>query len=207
MKKVGGLISFSLVGVLLIIGMLLFNNFSGAAAASANIGFVDMETLQKELPEYQSLAQTIKDKESEYNLFRGYIYQEHQTAVKDLEKKINQEKSGKSEDAQATLDKKLQSEIKKKTEELNTRLSGKLSEIQDYLKEQDRIVWEKLQKLINEVATEKSVSVVLDKKSVYYGGKDLTKDVIEKAKKKAEEDGKNTKTESKGNKESKPAGK
>ncbi len=207
MKKVGGLISFSLVGVLLIIGMLLFNNFSGAAAASVNVGIVDMETLQKELPDYQSLKQTIKDKESEYNLFRGYIYQEHQTAVKDLEKKINQEKSGKSDDVQASLDKKLQSDIKKKTEELNTRLSEKLAEIQEYLGKQEKTVEEKIQKLIGEVADEKGVSVVLDKKAVYHGGKDLTKDVIEKAKKQTEMDNKNTKTESKGNKESKPASK
>jgi len=207
MKKVGGLISISLVGVLLIVGMFLFSNFSRVEAALPGIGIVDMETLQKELPEYQNLAQTVKDKESEYNLFRGYIYQEHQTAVKDLEKKISQEKSGKSEDAQASLDKKLQSEIKKKTEELNTRLSGKLSEIQDYLKEQESIVREKVMKLINEVATEKNVYVVVDQKAVYYGGKDITKDVIEKAKKNAELDGKNTKTENKANKESKPASK
>ncbi len=208
MKKVGGLINFSLVGVLLIIGLLLFNNFSGAAAASPSIGYVDMETLQKELPDYQSLKQTIQDKESEYNLFRGYIYQEHQTAVKDLEKKTSQEKSGKSDDVQATLDKKLQTEIKKKTDELNSRLSGKLSEIQGYLKEQDQLIWEKVQKLIKEVAEEKNIAVVIDKKSVYHGGKDITKDVIEKAKKQVEEDAKNSKTsnkESKESKESKPA--
>lgn len=204
MKKVGGLISLSLVGVLVIVGIILFNNFSGAAAASVNIGFVDMETIQKEFPDYQSLKQTIQDKESEYNLFRGYIYQEHQTAIKDMEKKNNQEKSGKSADAQATLDKKLQSEIKKKTDELNTRLSGKLAEIQDYLKQQDQAVWEKVQTLIKEVAEDKNVAVVLDKKSVYHGGKDLTKDIIEKAKKLVEQENKNPKTESK---ESKPAGK
>lgn len=41
------------------------------------------------------------------------------------------------------------------------------------------------------------VSVILDKKMVYHGGKDLTKDVIEKAKKQAEETLKNVKKESK----------
>ena len=46
--------------------------------------------------------------------------------------------------------------------------------------------------------------MVIDKKSVYHGGKDLTKDVIEKAKKQAEEALKNSKAE---NKESKPASK
>jgi Skp family chaperone for outer membrane proteins len=204
MKRVGGLISFTAVGVILIIGMVLFGNLSGANAASASVGFIDMETLQKELPDYQSLKQTFQDKESEFKLFQGYIYQEHQTAVKDLEKKYNQEKSGKSEDVQATLDKKLQSEIKKKAEELNKRLTEKRDEIQSYLQEQDQAVWEKVQKLVSEVAEDKKVSVVLDKKSVYHGGKDLTKDVIEKAKKQAEEALKNTKRE---NKESKPASK
>jgi len=190
MKKVGGLISFSVIGVLLVIGMILFNNFSGPAqaAASVKVGYVDMEILQAELPDFQSLKQTIKDKESEYNLFRGYVYQEHQSAVKDLEKKFNQQKSGKSADEQATIDKKMQSEIKKKTEELNARLSEKLAEIQGYLKQKDQEVWDKVQKLIGEVAEEKKISVVMDKKVIYHGGKDLTKDVIEKAKKQAEED-------------------
>lgn len=206
MKKVGGLISFSVIGVLLVIGMILFHNFpdSAEAAASVKVGYVDMETLQKELPEYQSLKQTIKDKESEYNLFRGYVYQEHQSAVKDLENRYNQQKSGKSADEQATIDKKMQSEIKRKTEELNARLSDKLAEIQGYLQQKDQEAWEKVQQLVKEVADEKKISVVMDKKAIYHGGKDLTKDVIEKAKKQAEEDLKNSKTE---NKESKPASK
>lgn len=197
MKRFGGLIGFSVVGVLIIIGMVLFGNFSNAGAASVSIGYVDMETLQKELPDYQSLKQTFQDKESEFKLFQGYIYQEHQTAVKDLERKYSQEKSGKSDDVQATLDKKMQSEIQKKAEELNRRLTEKRNEIQTYLQQQDQAVWEKVQKLIGEVAEDKKVSVILDKKMVYHGGKDLTKDVIEKAKKQAEETLKNVKKESK----------
>lgn len=197
MKRPGGLIGFSVVGVLIMIGMVLFGNFSNAGAASVSIGYVDMETLQKELPDYQSLKQTFQDKESEFKLFQGYIYQEHQTAVKDLERKYSQEKSGKSDDVQATLDKKMQSEIQKKAEELNRRLTEKRNEIQNYLEQQDQAVWDKVQKLISEVAEDKGVSVILDKKSVYHGGKDLTKDVIEKAKKQAEEALKNVKKESK----------
>ncbi len=204
MKRVGGIISFSVIGVILIIGMVLFGNFSGAKAASVSIGYVDMETLQKELPDYQSLKQTFQDKESEFKLFQGYIYQEHQTAIKDLEKRYNQDKSGKSDDVKATLDQKMQSEIKKKAEELNRRLTEKRNEIQSYLQEQDEAVWEKVQKLISEVAKDKNVAVVVDKKSVYHGGKDLTKDVIGKAKKQAEEELKNTKTK---NKESQPVSK
>jgi outer membrane protein len=180
MKKVGGLILS--LGVLLITGIFLFNDFSGAAAASVTIGYVDMEQLRKELPDFQNLQQTIKDKESEFNLFRGYIYQEHQTAIKDLEKRTAQEKSGKSAAVQAELDKKQQNEIKKKTEELNARLSDKLAEIQGYLRKQEQAVQDKVDQLIKEVASEKKVSVVLDKKVVYHGGKDLTKEVIEAAK-------------------------
>lgn len=195
MKKVGGLVLG--LGVLLIIGVFLFNNFSGAAAASVTIGYVDMEQLRKELPDFQNLQQTIKDKESEFNLFRGYIYQEHQTATKDLERKIAQEKSGKSAEVQAELDKKQQNEIKKKTEELNARLSDKLAEIQGYLQKQEQAVQDKVDQLIKEVASEKNVAIVLDKKAVYHGGKDLTKEIIEKEKKKAEQSAKNTKSKSK----------
>lgn len=191
MKKVGGLVLG--VGILLIIGMLLFNNFSGAAAASVTIGYVDMEMLRNELPDYKNLQQTIKDKESEFNLFRGYIYQEHQSAVKDLEKKYTQEKSGKSTEDQANLDKKQQNEIKKKTEELNSRLGEKLAEIQSYLKEQEKAVDDRTKQLIKQVAEEKNVYVVIDKKFVYHGGKDLTKDILEKEKKQAEQNAKNSK--------------
>jgi Skp family chaperone for outer membrane proteins len=143
------------------------------------------------------LRQTFKDKESEFKLFQGYIYQEHQTAVKDLEKKYNQDKLGKSDDVKATLDQKMQNEIKKKAEELNRRLTEKRDEIQSYLQQQDQEVWEKVQQLISEVAKDKKVAVVMDKKTVYHGGKDLTKDVIEKAKKQAEEELKKTKTKNK----------
>ena len=197
MKKAGGLLSLVLLGVLILGGVLLFNNISGVDAASFNIGFVDMEKLQKELPDYQNLQQIIRDKESEYNLFRGYIYQEHQSSVKDLERKINQTKSGKSKEEQEALDKKLQGEIKKKTDELNARLSEKVAEIQKYLKEQEQIIWDKVQKLISEVASDKKVEVVLEKKSVYHGGKDITQDVITKAKKQAEQESKDSKSESK----------
>jgi Skp family chaperone for outer membrane proteins len=197
MKRVRSLVGFSVIGVILIIGMVLFSNFSIAKAASVSIGYVDMETLQRELPDYQSLRQTFKDKESEFKLFQGYIYQEHQTAVKDLEKKYNQDKLGKSDDVKATLDQKMQNEIKKKAEELNRRLTEKRDEIQSYLQQQDQEVWEKVQQLISEVAKDKKVAVVMDKKTVYHGGKDLTKDVIEKAKKQAEEELKKTKTKNK----------
>lgn len=197
MKKVGGLILG--LGILLIIGVFLFNNLSGAAAASVTIGYVDMEQLRKELPDFQNLQQTIKDKESEFNLFRGYLYQEHQTAIKDLERRIAQEKSGKSAEVQAELDKKQQNEIKKKTEELNSRLADKLAEIQDYLKKQEKAVQDKVDQLIKEVAKDKNVYVVLDKKVVYHGGKDLTKDIIEKEKKMAEQNTKNTKSKSNDN--------
>lgn len=197
MKKVGGLILG--LGVLLISGVFLFNNFSGAAAASVTIGYVDMEQLRKELPDFQNLQQTIKDKESEFNLFRGYIYQEHQSAIKDLERRTAQEKSGKSKEVQAELDKKQQNEIKKMTDELNTRLSDKLAEIQGYLRKQEQAVQDKVDQLIKEVASEKNIYVVLDKKFVYYGGKDLTKEIIEKEKKKAEQNTKNTKSKTKEN--------
>lgn len=201
MKKVGGLILG--LGVFVIIGIFLFANFSRAAAASITIGYVDMEKLKKELPDYQNLQQTIKDKESEFNLFRGYLYQEHQTAIKDLERRIAQEKAGKSAEVQAELDKKQQNEIKKKTEELNSRLSEKLAEIQDYLRKQEQAVQDKINQLIKEVAEEKNVYVVLDKKVVFHGGKDLTKEIIEKEKKKAEQNAKNTNK----TKESNPADK
>lgn len=180
MKKVGGLILG--LGILVCIGIFLFNNFSSAEAASITIGYVDMDQLRKELPDFQNLQQTIKDKESEFNLFRGYIYQEHQTAVKDLERRIAQEKEGKSAAVQAELDKKQQNEIKKKTEELNARLSDKLAEIQGYLRQQEQTVQDKIDQLIKEVAEEKKVYVVLDKKVVYHGGKDLTKEIIKAAK-------------------------
>lgn len=192
-KKVGRLIGVLMAGIAALIGMILFSNYSDAAAASEKIGYVDMETLRRELPDYQSLQQTIKDKEIEYNLYRGSLYQKHQTDLKDLENKYTKLKAGKSDAEKAELDKKLQSEIKKKSEELNAQLSEKFAEIQSYLKQKDQAVWDKVRKLIGEVADDKNISVVLDKNAVYHGGKDLTKDVIEKAKKQAEEESKNSK--------------
>ncbi|HOJ77220.1 MAG TPA: OmpH family outer membrane protein [Bacillota bacterium] len=180
MVFVGGVVILSLV--------LLFSSLSGAAPspnAAINVGFVDTGKIQNELPDYQSLQAILKEKDTEFKLYQGYIMQQHRNALKELQDKAVAEKNGKTAEEQASIDKRYKDEAQKKSDELNAQLEAKRNEIMQYLNEQKKLTEDKVKKLITEVGAEKKLSMVLDKSVVFYGGTDITDLVIEKAKKEA----------------------
>lgn len=176
------------VGVVLILTcVLLFSSLSGAASNSnASIGVVDMEKIQKDLPDYQKLQSLVKDKDAEFKLFQNYVYVQHQNSLKSLKEKADKEKEGKNSEQQAAIDTKYNEEIQKKTEETRDQLDKKRNELMKTINEQKAVVEEQVKKLIASIAQDKKLSVVLEKGSVLYGGTDITELVIEKGKKEAE---------------------
>ncbi|HOP74225.1 MAG TPA: OmpH family outer membrane protein [Bacillota bacterium] len=185
--KINKSLEFLIAGIAIMTVVLLFSSISGAAPAqnSANIGYIDMERLQNELPDYQRLQSFVKDKDAEFKAFQNYVITQHQNALKGIKEKADQEKKGKSAEEQANIDKRYNDEAQKKTDETKAQLEKKRDELVKALDTQKKAVDEKVRKLISEVAEEKKLSVVLDKGAVLYGGTDITSLVIEKGKKEA----------------------
>lgn len=188
--KINKSLEFLIAGVAILTMVLLLNSVTGAAPAqnSSNIGYVDMERIQIELPDYQRLQSFVKDKDSEYKAFQNYVITQHQNALKGFKEKAEQEKAGKSAEEQANIDKRYNDEAQKKTDETKAQLEQKREELVKALDAQKKVVDDKVRKLISTVAEEKKLSVVLDKGAVLYGGTDITTLVIEKGKKEADAD-------------------
>lgn len=174
-----------MLGVIVVL-VLIFavSGFAGAAASTAStVGYVDGSKLQAELPDFKAFQTLLKDKQSEFNLFRSYLFQKQGTELKSLDDKAKQEKLGKSEAEQAAIDKKYRDIAQKQTEGVNAQLEQKQAEISKALNEQKKVLDDKVRKLVASVAADKKLTMVLDKNVLYYGGVDITDAVIEKAKK------------------------
>lgn len=172
------------VGVIILALVVLFSSYAGAAGKDS-VGYVDMQRLQAELPDFIKLQEIAKDKTSELNYFRGYLFSQQQSAAKDLEKKAAADKAGKNSEQQAAIDKQLQDDNNKKINEVNAQIQKKYDELQQYINDQKEATMNRVKGVIAKVAEEKKISLVIEKSLCFYGGTDLTQDVIDKAKKEA----------------------
>lgn len=176
-----------LLPAILVIIALVFtmNGFAGAAASTpvSTVGYVDQEKLQTGIDDYKAFQTLLKDKQSEFNLFKSYLFQKQSSELKSLEDKDKQEKQGKSADEQAAIDKKYRDIAQKQTDGVTAQLEQKQAEITKALNAQKKTLDEKIRKLIADVAADKKLTMVLDKNVLFYGGTDISDAVIEKAKK------------------------
>jgi Skp family chaperone for outer membrane proteins len=174
---------YFLVGVVILAGVVFFSSYVGAATKNDTIGYVDMQKLQAELPDFLKLQDIAKDKTSELNYFRGYLFSQQQSAAKELEKKATADKVGKKADEQAAIDKRLQDENSKNINDVNAQIQKKYDELQQYMNDQKVVALEKVKKIIAAVADEQKLTLVLEKSLCFYGGTDITQAVVDKAKK------------------------
>ncbi len=172
------------VGVIILALVVCFSSYVGAAGKDS-VGYVDMQRLQAELPDFIKLQEIAKDKTSELNYFRGYLFSQQQSAAKDIEKKAAADKAGKNSEQQAAIDKQLQDDNNKKINEVNAQIQKKYDELQEYINDQKDATMNRVKGIIAKVAEEKKISLVIEKSLCFYGGTDITQDVIEKAKKEA----------------------
>lgn len=171
-------------GVFLLILAFAVNGFAGAASnPTPTVGYVDNDKITNALPEYTNFQNNIKDKQSQFNQYESTLAQQHNTYVKDLENKATQEKAGKSAAEQTAIDKKYGDMARKKTNEMKGQLDQKRNEMMKALNDQKKVIDAKILKIIANVATQKKLTTVLDKKVIYFGGTDITDTVIDNAKK------------------------
>lgn len=174
---------YFLVGVVILAVVVLFSSYVGAATKNDTVGYVDMQKLQSELPDFLKLQDIAKDKTSELNYFRGYLFSQQQSNAKELEKKATADKVGKKAEEQAVIDKRLQDDNSKNINDVNAQIQKKYDELQQYMNDQKALALEKVKKIIAAVADEKKLTLVLEKNLCFYGGIDITQAVIDKAKK------------------------
>ncbi|HBF37496.1 MAG TPA: hypothetical protein DDW50_09270 [Firmicutes bacterium] len=174
------------IGAVILALVVLFSSYVGAANKNDSVGYVDMQRLQTELPDFTKLQDIAKDKTSELNYFRGYLFSEQQSAAKELEKKATADKVGKNSEQQAAIDKQLQDDNNKKINDVNAQIQKKYDELQKYINDQKDATMERVKKIIGEVAEDKKLTLVLEKSLCFYGGTDITQAVIDKAKKEAD---------------------
>ena len=173
--------------VLLLILAFAATGFAGAAShPPSGVGYVDNEKIVNTLPDYKNFQKDIKDKESQFNQYENTLMQQHNTYLKDLDKKATQEKSGKSTEEQTAIDKKYRETAQKRSDAVKGQLEQKRNEIMKALNDQKKAIDAKVMKSIANIAAQKNLTMALDKKSIYYGGTDITDAVVENMKKAAQ---------------------
>lgn len=187
LPKIKGRLS---IGIIILALVVLFSSYVGAAGKNDTVGYVDMQRLQAELPDFIKLQEIAKDKTSELNYFRGYLFSQQQSTAKDLEKKAAADKVGKTPEQQAAIDKQLQDDNNKKINEVNAQIQKKYDELQQYINDQKDATMKRVEAIIGKVAEEKKLTLVIEKSVRFYGGTDITQDVIDRAKKEAVNSGK-----------------
>ncbi|HBS59997.1 MAG TPA: molecular chaperone Skp [Firmicutes bacterium] len=120
--------------------------YAAPAKAAATIGFVDMQQVVSNSPDYKN-AQDTWNSEADT-----------------LQKEFDSKSGGLSDAEKQQLFAQYQQKLALRRQELMTQVKAKVDEA------------------IKNAANEQGISVVLDKESVLYGGKDLTQDVVNKIK-------------------------
>jgi outer membrane protein len=118
--------------------------YAAPANSGATIGYVDMQQIIKNSPDYKSAQTTLA------------------TEADTMQKEFDQKSVGLND-----------AEKKQLFGQYKQRFDLKQQEVMNQVKA-------KIDTTIKDVATAQGLSVVLDKNSVFYGGKDLTQDVIQK---------------------------
>jgi Skp family chaperone for outer membrane proteins len=187
-------VEFLVASVAIITLVMMLSSITGAAPQKDlnNVGYVDVEKLHEELPDFQNLQAIMQEKENGFKSFQGYILSQHRVALKELQDKVTSEKKGKSTEEQAKIEKRYQDDVKNKTDELNGKLENERKKIVQELNAQKKKADEKTKVIISEVAKDKKISIVFDKNAVLFGGTDITDQVIKKAQKDAQSETKST---------------
>lgn len=146
-----------------------------------SIGYIDLDQIHARFPDFVRLQEIKAAYEKELNTFANYQRQSLATYLQELEKKQDEESKGKSEAEKQEIARKYEKMAQEKATEVQQLVQQKNRELQTKLDQEVAKAEEKLRQVIATVAAEKEICLVLVKSAIYYGGVDLTQDVINKA--------------------------
>jgi Skp family chaperone for outer membrane proteins len=172
---------YGVLGILLLLAGLLSISLPGEAKRNADVGYIDMEHLQQALPQFVEAQQFYREMETELRSFAQYKETEFRNMMARWEREKEQELKGKEGKEREEIEQKyvskveqeitrVEKEIEKKRQELLSRAYQRMDETRQWLEE-----------IVEAVADEEGVSLVLEKGAVFYGGIDLTEKVLQAA--------------------------
>ncbi len=144
------------------------------------IGVVDPAKIQQKFPDYVKLVELKDAYENELNGYQVYLNSQAQSFLAQLKQKKDAESQGKSDEEKKNIEAKYAALAKTKQDELTQQIQAKQKELQDKLNEETQRVDAKVSEAIKAVCEAKGLAVALNKTAVYYGGLDITDEVIAK---------------------------
>ncbi|MGE5549637.1 MAG: OmpH family outer membrane protein [Bacteroidota bacterium] len=158
----------------------------GAAAARTDtltpqsVGLVDPSIIQEKFPDYVRLMELKKAYDNELNVYSAYLQSQVQSYILELNKKEEAESEGKSPEEKKTIQAKYANLAQVRKQEATQQNQAKIKELQDKLNAERDKAEAKVTAAIEAVSAEKGVAIVLNKTAVYFGGLDITADVLAK---------------------------
>lgn len=167
-----------LIPFLLVSGLALAITGLVTAQSKSTVGYIDMQRLQQELPVFQELQELLQRKNEEFNSYGNYLQTQQRNEFAALEKEKAAALKGKSEAERKEIEAKYEEKAleiarnyQRKLEAENNRLSGEVQAKHDE-------IMAKIEKILAEIAKKDGYAIILEKSVVYYGGEDLTEQVI-----------------------------
>jgi outer membrane protein len=173
---------------LLTVGLVWLCLWGTAQAKEVKVGFYDLERLRSELPFYQKLNDIFKAKDSELEAFRGNLYKEYLSFYNENTKKYNKEAAGKSNSETSQIAARYEAQLNNRIKEINEQLEKKRLQITEFKTEETQAADDHLKEVMVAVSAKKKLAIVVEKRTVLYGGTDITQDIIKKVKKDEKQD-------------------
>jgi len=181
--KKSPLMSVIVLSLVISAAFVLVNGTVWAAGPKGNVGYIDMELIQSSLQEFKDFQTMTKNKDAELNSFVQYIQTQFTNTRSSLEKERDEKKQGKGAEEQKKIDNEYNELLKQALEENQQKLEGERARLTAEIQREYDKVMEKVQAVVEQVANEAGVSIVLEKRLVFYGGVDLTEQVLAEAQK------------------------
>ena len=146
-----------------------------------SIGWVDYAKAQEKYPDFIQVKELRDTYDAELNKYANEQRKAAESYYLELERKKDEDSKGKTEAQRQTIERKYEKLAQDKAAEVKQAVQARMKELQDKLQQELIKADESLRRTIETVGAEKGVNLVLVKSAVYYGGVDLTEDVIAKA--------------------------
>lgn len=168
--------------IFLVISLLAPGGFGAAPAGAVltieAVGLVDPAKIQEQFPAYQRLGELKQTYEEEMQKYREYLEGQMRSVQMELKRQQEAESEGKSSAEKKAIERKYADLFQEKIAETNAKIQTRLLELQKKLDAESAQADAKVKEIIAAISQEKGLAVVLNKTAVYYGGIDITADVI-----------------------------
>lgn len=168
-----------LLPVVLVIGFALVITGLVAASGGSTVGYLDMQRIQQELPAFQELQELLQRKNAEFNSYGNYLQMQQNNEFAALEKEKEVECEGKSEAERKEIEAKYQAKAMEISKSYQNKLETENNRLSAEVQGQHDEIMVAIERTLETIAKKAGYAIILEKSVVYYGGEDITEQVIE----------------------------